>query len=312
MTINRDARLAILNGFQRRDLKSWEIWEEFAEREGYASPGSILKRIEDDFGSEASLAVQDELIAEVGSYAGRMPSASPPLVAALVKETVKDVPEKVVPPVLPDELFAALIEAAWDLLSHRHLDGFSQVGGVYEPPDPEWLNRILSKHRAPCQLVEGRIEWTDPDLAGESPATDIPSDWGELRTELRAIREDFRRAARPDDYNAVGARCDRALRTLGRLAFDAGRDLAPGDAEPSKDHCRARLTLYFKSRASGKRNSAVRQLAEPLIEAAYDQAQMVKHGRNVDRAAAGVAISSLSNLVDLIAAVRADDATATG
>lgn len=120
--LNRDARLAILHGFERRDVSGKEVWEEFAEREGYGRPVSILNRIEADFGPKVSIEVGDALAKEVMGFATRQPFSHPVRAAEIAKRAVEETPEKIVPMVLPDELFGRLIEVAWEMYKAADLD----------------------------------------------------------------------------------------------------------------------------------------------------------------------------------------------
>ncbi len=248
----------------------------------------------------------NSLAAEVAQQDTAPFHADPALAAGVVKDAVQRFPGLIVPMVLPDELFAVFVETGWGLLDLKALEdaGTQYVGTVWHGPDPAWLNTIFSKQKAPCRLIEGRIEWTDDELAGEQPLSSSLGDLPEIRSELRKVREAFRQATGSEDYNALGARCDRLLKAVAKVAYDPQRDLPPGEQEPGRDDCKRQLSFFFHSRAIGNGKKPIRKAAEPIVNAAYDQGQRVKHGQNVDRAEAGWAISSICMIIDAIAAVE--------
>jgi hypothetical protein len=295
-----------MKGFEKRGFSRERIWQEFAEREAFAGASSIVRRVEEDFGPVVGIEFGNSLAAEVVAQ-GTTPYETDPAVAAeVVMDAVQRFPGLIVPMVLPDELFAVFVETGWGLLNLKALEdaGTRYVGAIWHGPDPAWLNTIFSKQKAPCRLVEGRIEWTDDELAGEQPISSSLENLPEIRGELRKVREAFRQATGSEDYNALGARCDRLLKAVGKVAYDRQRDLPPGEQEPGKDDCKRQLSLFFQSRATGNGKKSIRKVAEPLVTAAYDQGQRVKHGQSVERAEAGWAISSICAIIDAVAAVE--------
>lgn len=306
--INHDARHLVLEGFEKRGVSRDQAWQEFAEREAFAGAASIVRRVEEDFGPMVGVEFGNSLAAEVAQQDTAPFSAHPAVIAEVVKHAVQRFPGSVVPMVLPDELFAVFTEAAWDLLDQEALEdpGPQFVGTDWPGPDVAWLNTIFSKQKAPCRLVEGRIEWTGDELAGEQPVISSLENLPEIRSELRKVREAFRQATGSEDYNALGARCDRLLRAIAKVAYDPERDLPPGEQEPGKDDCKRQLSLFFQGRATGDGKKPIRRVAESLVSAAYDQGQRVKHGQNVDRGAAGWGISSICAVIDAIAAVEGE------
>ena len=290
-----------MRGFQRRGVSTWDIWEEVAEREAYVNASSLITRIEMDFGPEIAFHFGETLTEEVGIFDGRPVSmASPPQAAAHVKAALADDGHEIAPLALPDEVFGTVIQAGVDILRERDLNAFADVlGSVYPGLNLDWLNNVLAKHRAPCRVVDGAVEWRD-GLAAEQPLATLET-WPDLRADLRRIREAYRQASSPDDFNAIGARCVRLLITLGRLGFDAAVDLPAGETEPSPDDCKARLNLMIQARATGKQWKAARDTGPSLVVGAYGQAERAKHARDAGQVDAAVAISLASALIDLVA-----------
>jgi len=303
--ISADARIALIRGFARRGIGQQEIWVEYAEREGYGDWESYWNRIQDDYGKEAAREAGASFYKRIGERHGNPPGRNPTV--GQIDAAMERDPYELFPPALPDELFALYIETAWDLLTApKPAATYGLVGTVVEEPEDRWINGILEKNGAPCRFSDGKIEWIEGQPAGEQPVGDGLEDWPEIKEELRQVREAFRIAEGPAGYNAVGIRCERLVKAIGAQVFDP-EHVPPGKDEPGPKDSQQQIANYFAAKATGKRNEAVKAMAEGLNVGVHKQVQAVKHREDADAEAAAFLISSICNLVDAIAAVREPD-----
>jgi hypothetical protein len=297
MKIDHEARVAIIRGLEQRDVSRRRLWSAFSEKQGLGRPSGIIDRVERDFGESAMrgmLMIVGKSLEEHESL-----PATPPRREAFIDHALENEPEVFLPGALPDELFARLTEVGWALFVFDYNDQFEMyaTGGPYEPPSDAFINDALAKNKAPCRMVEGRIEWTE-ELAAEQPLTTDLADWPRLREEIAGMRERFRAATGPDDYSDVGNRCIRAITAVADLAFEPATDLPEKDDPPKADAAKRKLDLFFQARLPGKDAKPMREASS----AAWDIAQKVKHRQNPTRKETGAAVSALCLLVDLVEA----------
>lgn len=299
--IDREARIAIVRGLEQRKVSRKRLWASFAEDQGLGKPSGIIDRVERDFGEPAMKEMMEVVGERLRESGGLPPVASPSRRQSAFEHALETQPAGLYPEALPDELFARLVEIGWALFVFDYNDKYEMyaTGGPYEPPSDAFVNGAFEKNGAPCQLVEGRIEWTD-ELAGEQVLTTDLADWPRLREEIAGTRERFRAATGPDDYSDVGNRCIRAITAVADLAFEPETDLPEGQEVPKADAAKLKLDLLFRARLPGKDAKPMRESAA----AAWDIAQKVKHRQNPTRMEAGVALSALCLLVDLVEAAR--------
>lgn len=299
--INSDARIALIRGFGRRGLNQHRVWAEFAEREGYGKWDSYWRGLQDKYGKEAALETGEYIFEKVGEVY-RLHGGNPS-VGQLDSVMSSDAAE-IFPPALPDELFAAYVEVAWELLAEPDpAASYNSVGSVVEEPSGAWIDGILEKNGAPCRFSGGKILWIEDQPAGEQPLADLLESWPQIRAELRQVREAFRTAEGSADYNALGSRCERLVKAIGAQVFDPAH-VPDGEAAPGPTDSKRQIANYFEAKASGRRNDGVRAMAEGLNIGVHKQVQAVKHGEDADADAAAFLLSSMCCLVDAIAAVR--------
>lgn len=299
MKIDREARIAIIRGLDKREVTARRAWAKFAEDQGLGKPSGLIDRVERDFGKSAMKEMLEVLDVSVPEREALPPV--PPHRDSAIKHALEKKPETFYPEALPDELFARLTEIGWALFVYDYNDKFEMyaTGGPYEPPSDAFINDAFEKNAAPCRMVEGRIEWAE-QLAAEQPLTTDLENWPRLREEIAGIRERFRVATGADDYSDVGNRCIRAITALADLAFEPATDLPEGEQAPKVDAAKRKLDLFFEARLRGKDAKPIREASS----AAWDIAQKIKHRQNPTRNETGVAVSALCLLVDSIEAAR--------
>jgi hypothetical protein len=145
---------------------------------------------------------------------------------------------------------------------------------------------------------------TDHAQSFEGPAWEGPTGWRDLDAKLDKLRRDFRAAATPDDFRAVGLFCVSTLEALGRVVYDQARPANPGNEVPKGDDAKARLEAFFDAAATGDRFKAVRAMVRPALK----QAHRAKHSPTANETDAGIVCSAVAFVVQAARAVEREAA----
>lgn len=133
----------------------------------------------------------------------------------------------------------------------------------------------------------------------------VPEDlatWPGVVAEVEQLRQRFIVASTPQDYSAIGVACVRILIALGKVTYDPSRHLRSGEAEPSPDKTKQRLTRVIEDTLPGEDNVEMRRLVDGAIEVAHK----VKHSTTPTRREAGIAADSVILLVSIMKRIVED------
>ncbi len=133
--------------------------------------------------------------------------------------------------------------------------------------------------------LRGQLEEIeDQSLRGELASPISPrgrTDWERVDTEISELRRHFHTARTPQDYRNIGNDVVAVLEALSAAAYDPGRHLRAGEAEPAVDRTKSRLMRIIEVEAGRDGSEELARLAKATIE--FAQAVSVV-GIEIDRA----------------------------
>jgi hypothetical protein len=168
---------------------------------------------------------------------------------------------------------------------------------------PKYSDRrtFIAELFAPIRQALAELDAATHELA--EGVAEGPTGWPQIDDQMRRLRKLFREANDADAFNGVGLQCMKILTWLGRMVFDAARDLPAGEDEPGIDDAKARIAFFVQRAAPGKNGENVRK----LVNAAYAQANAAKHRHSATRVDAGVAANATALIVSTLRLLDEDD-----
>lgn len=104
------------------------------------------------------------------------------------------------------------------------------------------------------------------------PAMGGVTGWPVVDAEISKLRERYKLAKDPRDFNAVGLQCVAVHVALGRAVFDEG-DLPIDDEVPSSTDWKRRVEYFLDAAAPGRRMASIRK----IVRNVHELAQAMKH-----------------------------------
>src|SRR5437899_2740495 len=93
-------------------------------------------------------------------------------------------------------------------------------------------------------------------------------DWSTVDRSLMTAAAQLRRAASPEDFQAVGLFCRESLISLAQAVFDAQRHKTEDGVQPSSTDSKRMLDAFFSSELSGGSNEEARRHARASVSLA--------------------------------------------
>jgi hypothetical protein len=186
----------------------------------------------------------------------------------------------------------------------NHFDDLWRWHGRWTEGDmPQYRDRrtFIADLFAPVRQALEDIDAATHELA--EGVVDGPTGWPQIDDQMRRLRKLFREADDADAFNGVGLQCMKILTWLGRMVFDAERDLPESEDEPGIDDAKARIAFFVRRAAPGKNGENIRK----LVNAAYAQANAAKHRHNATRIDAGVAANATALIVSTLRLLDEED-----
>jgi len=161
---------------------------------------------------------------------------------------------------------------------------------------PAWADRraYIAGLYAPVRDSLDSLAAGHHDLA--TPTEEGPTGWPDVDAKVGKLRRRVREGEDVDDFKAAGLQCVSLMEALGRAVFDASRHLPAGEEEPHANDAKQRISYFVRSVAPGDRFEHVRTLAN----AAWRQAQAIKHRDEPDRTDVGIAADACLLLVAIL------------